>query len=427
MKKKVLSPFILFIFPFFLIIFPVKVYPQWIASYTAVPPPIGSAWFEFDFASADTGYLVMDQYWSVSVGYNYMILKTTNGGVSWNTIDGPEQSNDSPNGAYVIDISVPDADTIFYTTRDYFNFLNRWTRQCGTSSYKLWGELPRDLSVVDGHEAFVLTMGLALNNVSVYYFNGDSTHRVFESSSLKTDQTSRIFFITPQVGFIVVKDLSMAVVMMKSLDGGNTFTPVALPSGMTVNALFFTSVNSGFIAGDGGLIYQTVNQGATWQQLNTGTTATFNSIHFADSMTGIAGGNGGTAIITTDGGQTWHAEPGNGNLTTVQVFSPNQAYTCNNNYFPIFYKGIYPVSSPSESYPLLSIYPNPAENELIVGIPDQGHVLPRFEISGITGEISIQGILANDHVIKVKQLPSGVYFLKLFLQKTTVIKKIIKK
>ncbi|MEI7725621.1 MAG: T9SS type A sorting domain-containing protein [Bacteroidota bacterium] len=427
MKNRTFIALILFIFPFFLLFFPADGKSQWIESYSSIPPITGSAWFEFDFSSADTGYLAVNQYWSVSVGFNYQILKTTDGGVSWNSGDFPVQSTDSPMGAYVIDISVPDADTFFYTTRDYFNFLYRWTRQGGFSGYKLLGAFPRDLSAVNGQEAYVLTKGYSPDDMAVYYFNGDSVHKVFESSAYMADQYSKIFFITRQVGFIVVKDLSQAVVLLKSLDGGNTFTPVTLPSGMTVNSLFFVSENSGFIAGGGGKIYHTTDQGTTWQQLNTGTSASFNSINFADPITGIAGGSGGTAIITADGGQTWQSEPGVGNLTTARIFSPTNAYICNNSFFPTFFKGIYPVSAPSGEYPSLSIYPNPVEDQLVVDIPGQGATLPGFVLSGITGISVMSGTLGVSHVIGMSQLPAGVYFLKVFLPGSTIIRKIIKK
>jgi hypothetical protein len=289
------------------------------------------------------------------------------------------------------------------------------------------GELPRDLSAVNGREAFVLTSGYSPEDVAVFYFNGDSLHKVFESTSYKTDAFSKIFFVSPMVGFLVLKDLSEVVVMLKSLDGGHTFTPITLPSGMTVNSLYFVTGSNGFIAGNNGLICHTTDQGATWQQLNTGTSATLNSIHFSGPMTGMAVGNGGTAIITTDGGQTWHPEPADGNLSTGQIFSPDQAYICNNSYFPTFYKGIYPVSSPVHEYPSWSIYPNPSENEFVVGFPGQENRSPAYEITGMNGKTAIRGKLSANHAIDAALLPAGVYCVRIFLAGTTVSRTIIKK
>jgi len=409
-----------------MVLCPNPVYPQWTTSYMAVPPPVGSAWFEFSFATPYTGYLVLNQLFSVSTGYNYTFLKTTDGGLTWSTDDKLTQPDLSPNGSFCIDVAMTHPDTMFYTLHSYFDFL-MWRTPGGTGSYRLLAEAPRDLSAVNGHEAFVLTHGYILDDISVYYFNGDSTRHVFQSTSYHADQTAKIFFVNAQVGFVIVKDLTMKAVLLKSMDGGQTFAPVALPSGMTPLSLFFPTDSIGFIAGNSGMMFRTNDQGSTWQQLFAGTTASLNEVHFANSQAGMACGSGGVAIMTLDGGETWQNHPCSGNLTDIQFFSETRAYTCNNSYFPVFFKGIYPVSTQNLTKEEFNVYPNPAIQNLNVELPFSCPNAVSFEITGVTGNTLLKGDLLQGFPLSIESIPAGIFILKVFTPQKTLITKFVKR
>jgi hypothetical protein len=405
---------------------------QWIASYTAIPPIVGSAWFKFGFATPDSGYLVHNEYFSVSTGYTYHISKTINGGVTWTpaqvsgTSIHPE--SDFPGfspGSYVTDIAVPHRDTVFYTSYGFYGMLIRMASSGGTTGYMIPG-IPGDLAAVNPHEVFVLYKGYSLENASLSFFNGDTVHTVYQCDTLNAGINSRLHFVNSSTGFILVNNLAGEVVMLKTTIGGAGFTYVNLPSGVSVTALWFISPVSGFIGCSNGSIYRTDDQGSTWQLLNTGSSFSVNSIHFINDTVGMVCGSNGGAILTTDGGQTWNPRNCSGNLTTIRVFSPTQAYTCNNNYFPIFYKGIYPVCSPDRAEDKPAVYPNPFKDQLFIKLPQGVSELPRFEIISISGKLVRNGILPASRTLDLELLPPGTYCIKLIFPGSVFVSKIFK-
>src|SRR5580700_299547 len=71
-----------------------------------------------------------------------------------------------------------------------------------------------------------------------------------------------------------------------------------------------------FAVGDNGTIVRTMDGGATWVQISSGTNAALNGASFAEANTGIAVGSAGAILRTTDGGATWIQLP---SITTVAL------------------------------------------------------------------------------------------------------------
>ncbi len=77
----------------------------------------------------------------------------------------------------------------------------------------------------------------------------------------------------------------------------------------SINSVCFLDDNNGYLCGDGGIVYMTVDGGVTWVQRNSGiSTANLNSISFLDQNNGIVVGENGTVFITIDGGANWTPE-----------------------------------------------------------------------------------------------------------------------
>ncbi|MCX6267577.1 MAG: YCF48-related protein [Bacteroidetes bacterium] len=85
----------------------------------------------------------------------------------------------------------------------------------------------------------------------------------------------------------------------------------ALTSGTSSNltSICFTDANTAYVAGSGGAILKTIDEGKTWTALSSGTDKSLYSIYFTDARVGYAVGANGTIIKTTDGGVTWTALP----------------------------------------------------------------------------------------------------------------------
>ena len=69
-------------------------------------------------------------------------------------------------------------------------------------------------------------------------------------------------------------------------------------------AVYFTSSDRGFIAGDGGYLASTSNGGQTWTPYQLNATEDINEIYFRNDKDGylVAGRK---MFITRDGGRTW--------------------------------------------------------------------------------------------------------------------------
>lgn len=102
-------------------------------------------------------------------------------------------------------------------------------------------------------------------------------------------------------------------------------TPVSYNTGSANNlySVFFTDANTGYVCGDAGFVYKTINGGVNWSLSGTGITGgRLNSISFKDALNGIIVGNTGVIYSTSDGGSSWSSEPSgtNSNLLKVKHF-----------------------------------------------------------------------------------------------------------
>lgn len=133
-------------------------------------------------------------------------------------------------------------------------------------------------------------------------------------------------------------------IFFKTIDGGNNWTQKTI-SGVTgsrdYTAVFFTNNNTGFIVG-GNLtndsiqtILKTNDGGNTWSVIRDNISPMLNDIFFYSSSDGYAVGNNGTVLHSTDAGNTWHDEviPGNKpffNFNAVRFLNPNYGYIVGN-------------------------------------------------------------------------------------------------
>ena len=101
------------------------------------------------------------------------------------------------------------------------------------------------------------------------------------------------------------KDEVVEALVMRTGDGGETWSRVAVPTKRELFHLDFNGSSHGWIVGDGGLILATQDGGLTWRTQNSGVTRALFNIDFRDDETGYAVGGGGTIIRTVDGGTTW--------------------------------------------------------------------------------------------------------------------------
>src|SRR5207302_10097370 len=96
--------------------------------------------------------------------------------------------------------------------------------------------------------------------------------------------------------------------IVRTTDGGNTWTIQASGTTQTLWAVSFTDANHGTAVGEGGVIVGTTDGGAHWASQASGTTLQFRGVSFTDANNGTAVGEGGIIVRTTDGGNSWLPE-----------------------------------------------------------------------------------------------------------------------
>src|SRR4029077_8786782 len=102
--------------------------------------------------------------------------------------------------------------------------------------------------------------------------------------------------------------------IVRTTDGGNSWTIQTSGTTQTLWAVSFTDANNGTAVGEAGVILRTTDSGAHWASQPSGTTLQLRGVSFTDANNGAAVGEGGTILRTTDGGNSWSPQSsGTGN------------------------------------------------------------------------------------------------------------------
>ena len=235
-------------------------------------PPVG-----ISFPNQTTGYGIT---WST--GLDNYVIKTNNGGLSWDTIYRYSY------GATLFTAVFFTSPLKGYVTTDYGTILK--TTNGGAS----WIPMSVD----------------SANTVSIY----------------------SIYFPTPDTGFVATDIHGV----YRTTDGGDTWNHLSFSFPPTLVTVFFTDANHGFVGGGDGFssmtLYRTNDGGNSWTQSASGV-QTLNSIFFIDSVPGYAVGTNGTILKYTsstgieDNAQTEtfsvYPNPATNNITIELSISDN--------------------------------------------------------------------------------------------------------
>jgi photosystem II stability/assembly factor-like uncharacterized protein len=181
----------------------------------------------------------------IAVGEQGRILKTSDGGISWNTVN-------LTIGIYFKCVKFATISTIF--AMGYYGYIikstnygNRWVIQSSPTSMQINGL------------SFYSTVGA--------YATGYSG------------------------------------ILLKTTNTGTNWTYSWLTNSMLDIHMF--NATTGIVCGNGGSIYKTTNNGNSWIQRSINTTVDLNSMAFLNSTTGVMVGSEGNIFTTTNGGNTW--------------------------------------------------------------------------------------------------------------------------
>lgn len=173
--------------------------------------------YDMQFVNSTTGW-VTGAYYPPGGGAQYVILRTTDGGVSW---------IGHTSGVYVSQLHFSNASKGYVLAN--------------------WRELFKTA-------------------------DGGATYQTMNINTL--DDLYDVFFIDGQIGWVAGRFGAI----MKTTDGGDTWTKQN--SGVITNLIriHFTSSQTGWIAGSGGVLLRTSDGGATWKREDTGNSSSLNAV-----------------------------------------------------------------------------------------------------------------------------------------------------
>ena len=202
-----------------------------------------------------------------------------------------------------------------------------WTVQLSGTSYLLYfvcSANPGKLYVVGDYGTIFTTI------------DGGSTWTAL-SGCITTDLLSSVFFTDANTGYAVGGvdnhwDETVGIIL-KTTNGGNTWSSIWTGQTYHLNSVFFTDGNTGYAVGyvfefwngklTKGAILKTTDGGTTWNsQYSTVLQESFNSVYFTDSNTGYIACGGGTILKTSDAGQTW-ATQSSGTTSLYSIYFPD--------------------------------------------------------------------------------------------------------
>jgi len=372
------------------------------------------------FVDADNGF---------AVGDSGTILKTIDGGATWNNpVSGTSEQLNSvffadATTCYTVGWSNDTTSTILKSSDGGFSWHNSSTG--AEFSFESVYFTDADTGYAAGGGGVWGSTGRLFKTT-----NGGESWSIIFSIGFKCFKVS---LSSPDTGFVVSWGEGFGDVwyqISKTSDAGLTWNTFSL-GGMNeiVSDVCFTNFNTGYGVGPSGKIIKTTNGGSSWTSLSSGTSENLNSICFTDSVTGYVVGNN-IILKTIDGGINWTSQSmaTSGELLSVYFPSFEAGYivsvggiilkTINGGGLGFNENGI--------SSKFLKVFPNPATDKITVSSSAiTGN--SQLSIFNVSGEKVMERQLTNTETqLDIGALPRGVYFVRVQDEKRVEVEKIIK-
>ncbi len=160
---------------------------------------------------------------------------------------------------------------------------------------------------------------------------GGQTWSVINIDSL--EYLHSLWFIDNQTGWFLGTDIRSEAVtyVFKTIDGGNSWQRYAVGTAIgEAQNLCFPSDSIGYIVGNNGLVYKSIDKGESWldNSISLSPPNSMYDVYFLSDSLGWAVGIWGLTRKTTDGGQNWvdNVIPDILSLTTVWFVNPDTGW-----------------------------------------------------------------------------------------------------
>ena len=296
----------------------------------------GSTWE--DMISGTNTTLKAIQFKSALIGWAAgnlgVILKSIDGGATWTNSHGSITNSYS-----FVDIVFLDQTNGFAIDMRGFIFK---TTDGGTNwSVVLIGNLSTTISIWGAASIQNINNIVVVGNLGNIQRSTDSgtSWASITSRVASNNNSSSIFFADENNGWVASRG-STNEKLLKTANGGNTWTVKFNNANLQLNKVFFVNSNIGWVVGDNGVsangkVFKTTDSGENWveQTLLGSTVVSLNDVHFTNNTTGLTVGAGGKIFLTTDGGITWNNQSSGttDNISAVFFLDVNTAWCTTGN------------------------------------------------------------------------------------------------
>ncbi|WP_304131202.1 YCF48-related protein [Ignavibacterium album] len=260
-----------------------------------------------------TDIFFLNENYGYAVGYWGLVLKTTNGGFSWNSQSFYYNNNkvlmlDSSNGFIPHD----------------FGMLRTTNGGASWHSVSLNPNITlKDIKFINNQVGIVVGGNFTQGHILKTTDGGNTWTTIVNNSPWGF---TGLFFHDSVTGFAT----GYSGTLLKTTDGGNNWTDISLNTYKNLLKGTFFDSDNGIIIGEGGLIYKTTDGGNSWNKITVGTDQFIYSSYFLNNSFGMAAGGGGVILKTTNGGINWSEKnvdfSSNITIYDVHIFDNNNAY-----------------------------------------------------------------------------------------------------
>jgi len=363
---------------------------------------------------------------------SHYLLKTTDGGKNWEEISTPEQS-------FIYEIDFADSQNGYIRTSGNYIFKSI---DSGGSWSKI--ELPNTFyynKVIDMEVISSGTVILTLDNSNkdvIKTVDGGSNWEVLE---LDATIPKYLSFVNDTVGFLVDQNYDEAIKLLKTTNGGESWSMVASfgDGTQSVKGVDFYSEEIGFIYGSGfkgndmvTSIWKTTDGGAT-STLHERTGFEINDLKFLTPDFLFFSGNDRLSInnpqIITLNFEDSNSAPvwdvgSDDEVFALFFVNPTKAYAGASQDAYVFTKHI--TGSETIESNLLNVYPNPTSNNINIQCSNLNSEAS-IELINLNGQVFYSSEITSDQlkVIDAKDYSPGVYLVRIIFDNKSEIRKVI--
>lgn len=246
------------------------------------------------FVDSDIGY---------AVGSKSTLLKTMDGGISWEGISPAGEEN-------ILDV--------FFISTTVGVFTKETTIWKTINGGQSWDTVSANGTLYyPGHLHFINdSIGFLANKWGSGYFKttnaGDTWQQVEINPSIEDFTVTAVQYLDQDIGFVsgTVSSISNSEhYILKTVNGGNTWEQVYSHPFNSNRHIYFHNDSIGFAVGPHmywNMILRTADGGETWHETNMAIAALYlNSFVFSDDGTGLCVGDRGYILKSNDWGQNW--------------------------------------------------------------------------------------------------------------------------